>query len=100
MSGSVSLVRVIIPRSGCRRSLTSVQPATEQSAEDPKTVERCQLLAFLARTGAVRDRHLVDPLTAQQHAGGNLRLDGEAFLAKRQRAEQLGAHRLVARHDV
>ena len=59
-----------------------------------------ELLALLARAGLVGDRHLVDALARAQHARRDLRLDREAALAELQRAEQLRAHDLVARHHV
>ena len=70
------------------------------SARHAEPVERRQLLALLARARGVRDRHLVDALARAQHARRDLRLDREAPLAQAERAEELGAHRLVAGHDV
>ena len=63
-------------------------------------VEGRQLLALVARAGGVADRDLVDPLARLQHARRDLRLDREPALAEPQRAEQLGAHRLVTGHHV
>ena len=101
----------ILSRERCRKDARGIRArdrararqasaAAHERLQHTQAVEGRQLLALLARAGRVGDRHLVDPLSRKQHARRDLRLDPEAALAEAQRAEQLRAHRLVARHHV
>src|SRR5262245_61430275 len=78
----------------------SAYATAEERPHDSQPVERGQLLPLLAAAGAVGDRHLVDPDASREQPRGDLGLDREAALAETERAEELGPHRLVPRHQV
>src|SRR5437868_5021955 len=84
---------------GCE-SCATVRASCRKRATDSASVPHRQLLAFLACPGCVADRDLPDLRAAAQQMRDDLRLDPEATLPKRQRAEEPRSHRFVAGHDV
>src|SRR3954468_14593792 len=74
--------------------------ATHERLQYPEPVGRGELLPVLAGAGLVAHRHLVDALTLLDQPRRDLGLDVEAARLQRERAEDVGADRLVAGHQV
>src|SRR5947209_2065772 len=82
------------------RDIATREAAAQQRPDHAQAVGGGQLLALGEAARPVANGHLEDPLAALQQTSRDLRLDREAGSMQGEVAEEVGAQRLVAGHQV
>src|SRR5439155_4711561 len=83
-----------------RRRRSAEQTDAQEHADRLEAIPPRDLLPLCVGAAVIRDRQLVDAELALADLGGDLRLDAEVVLTQVERAQDLGAERLVARLHV